>query len=114
MVSTRKRSAVAAKSTDSAEVFPGDDIKALTGDSDVTSEVETAYNPSESELEEHLPPAKAAKKKKARGRNKREAEVEEDASADEDEESKPPVNSSYVPTPWRGRLGYVRCPPTSA
>lgn len=45
---------------------------------------------------------------------------EEGPTGEEDEEevkeahSRPsPVNSDYLPLPWKGRLGYVRCPPTS-
>ena len=58
VVSTRKRSAtISVEGIDGAKLFSGDDIEVLTGDSDVISEVESAYNTSsESDSEGHHPP----------------------------------------------------------
>jgi UV DNA damage endonuclease len=43
-------------------------------------------------------------------------ESDEDIPLDADELKEalgrpPPVNSSYLPLPWKGRLGYVSCAP---
>lgn len=57
--------------------------------------------------------AGASKAKRASKDMDAEGEEEADEEADEDEVQEalsrpPPVNSDYLPLPWKGRLGYVR------
>jgi UV DNA damage endonuclease len=73
-------------------------------------------------------PAKKGKGKAAvKSEDPDEAVLTRDPEADEDEGEKedvetekkeaarpPPVNSDYLPLPWKGRLGYVRPPLTSS
>ncbi|KAF2214892.1 hypothetical protein CERZMDRAFT_37035 [Cercospora zeae-maydis SCOH1-5] len=54
-------------------------------------------------------PATATKKKPNEGAGDPEAEGDEDADPEEIKEAlsrPPPVNSNYLPLPWKGRLGY--------
>lgn len=58
-------------------------------------------------------PAKKTPVKKAANDDMDDPEAEGDEEADEEELSAalarpPPVNSDYLPLPWKGRLGYVR------
>jgi hypothetical protein len=97
-----------------------------------TVQIPTA-NPSESVVDELDSAAKEPKKKRAKpdvkakprvpdvkvkegieGLGDPEAEGEELADEEELKEAlsrPPPVNSDYLPLPWKGRLGYVRCDP---
>ncbi|KAK5445114.1 UV-damage endonuclease [Exophiala xenobiotica] len=62
------------------------------------------------EVEEPATPIKKAVKQDDADREDPEAEGEEDADPEELKEAlsrPPPVNSSYLPLPWKGRIGYA-------
>lgn len=57
-------------------------------------------------------PTSQSKKAGVEGLDDPEAEGDEEANEEELKEAlsrPPPVNSDYLPLPWKGRLGYVRC-----
>ena len=82
------------------------------------SAVPDAKAPSKSKAKKAAPKAKDVKapvtleKTKAKTSDPQDLEVDEDVEADEEElkeavTRRPPVNSDYLPLPWKGRLGYV-------
>lgn len=93
------------------------------------SEISEAESPTDSQPPKRRPPAKARAKGKKGAAQKEgdktepaakekeaprflDPEAEEEEEADEEEiqaalSRPPPVNSDYLPLPWKGRLGYV-------
>lgn len=74
----------------------------------------TAVAPKKAEKEQPKKPAVAAKDKREPTKEPQflDPEAEGDEEADEEEiqaalSRPPPVNSGYLPLPWKGRLGYV-------
>jgi hypothetical protein len=80
-----------------------------------TSDVETAYEPSNEEEEggeEFVPGGKRGKVQKAAHKKKKKTGPAEKKKPNTEEENvlriRPPAfNSDYVPVPFKGRLGYV-------